>query len=490
MRRLLDESEGQPGRDDEGDRQRNQHADRGVDRDRAHVWAHQAGDEGHRQQRGDHGEGGEDGGAAHLVDRARNDGFEAIVVEAHAAVNVFHHHDGVVDQDADRENQREQRHPVQREAPGPRSEQRGRQRQQHRGADDQRLAAADGEQHQQHYRAGGEDQLLDQLLGLVVGSGAVVAGDADLDSFGQDAAMQRVHALDYLFGNVDRVFARFLGDGQRHRREGLALVGPVRAARARGVPDITRRLVGAGNDAGHVRHVDRATLRYADHQLLDVLGAGEEGAGLHQDFLVARHQRAGRLHRVGHLQRVTDVLRRHVEGRHAVRVHQHPHRAAGAAEGGDFAGAGDAFQLDFRGVRHLLQLVGTACLVARPQGDGDDGDVVDAERLDDGFADAEFGRHPVAVGLDGVVQPHQRLRPVLAHQVLHGQHGHAGFGHRIDVLDAGDLRQHLLGRGSDQRFHVPRRGAGEGDEDVGHGHVDLWLFLARRWRCFWRKSPP
>jgi hypothetical protein len=39
----------------------------------------------------------------------------------------------------------------------------------------------------------------------------------------------------------------------------------------------------------------------------------------------------------------------------------------------------------------LLQLVGAAFGVASPQGHGDDGHVIDAERLDDRFADAEFG---------------------------------------------------------------------------------------------------
>ena len=48
------------------------------------------------------------------------------------------------------------------------------------------------------------------------------------------------------------------------------------------------------------------------------------------------------------------------------------------------------------------------------------------------------------------------------------------------MLDAGNPRQHLLGRPGDQVFDVFGRRAGEGDEDVGHRHVDLRLFLARR----------
>src|SRR5687768_13988756 len=62
----------QPRRHREGDGERDQHAQARVDRDRAHVRAHQAAHEGHGQQRADDGEGGEDGRAAHLVDRRRD----------------------------------------------------------------------------------------------------------------------------------------------------------------------------------------------------------------------------------------------------------------------------------------------------------------------------------------------------------------------------------------------------------------------------------
>jgi hypothetical protein len=47
--------------------QREEHRRARADRDRAHVGAHQAADEGHRQNGGDDGPGGEDGGVADLV---------------------------------------------------------------------------------------------------------------------------------------------------------------------------------------------------------------------------------------------------------------------------------------------------------------------------------------------------------------------------------------------------------------------------------------
>ena len=79
----------------------------------------QPADEGHGQDRGDHGQGGEDGRVADFVH-----GFDGHLARLrpwlcrHAPVahDVLHDHDRVVHQDADGEDQREQRDAVQREA--------------------------------------------------------------------------------------------------------------------------------------------------------------------------------------------------------------------------------------------------------------------------------------------------------------------------------------------------------------------------------------
>src|SRR5690606_21583556 len=102
----------QPGRYHEGDHQRNQHAGGGVDRNRAHIGAHQAGDERHGHQGRNDGEGGQNGWAAHFIDRHRNNFQQFFLTQVHVPVDVFHHHNGVVDQNADGENQREQRYAV------------------------------------------------------------------------------------------------------------------------------------------------------------------------------------------------------------------------------------------------------------------------------------------------------------------------------------------------------------------------------------------
>ena len=108
----------------------------------------------------------------------------------HVPVDVLHHHDGIVDEDADREDQREQRHAVEGEAHDVRCEQRHRQRQHHRAADHDGLAPAQREQHQQHHRGGGEGQFVDQLPRLVGGGPAVVAGDRGVHAVGDQFALQ------------------------------------------------------------------------------------------------------------------------------------------------------------------------------------------------------------------------------------------------------------------------------------------------------------
>ena len=395
-------------------------------------------------------------------------------------MDVFHHDDRVVDQNADRKNQREQRHAVQRKPIRPRSKQGRGECQQHRTANDQGFALAQRKQHQQHHRRGREQQFLDQLFGLVIRSGTVIAADGRDHALGDHAAFQRRDAGDHLVGNIDRIFARLLGDRQGHRRVGLAAGLFVRPADTRAKPHVLSRLIGTGDHAGDVADENRLAVRHADNQLPDIRCARQKRTGFYQQFAVVGGQRAGRLRGIGQLQHIANVLRANAKRGHTLRIHHHAHHIRRAADGRDFARARDALQFDFCGVRDLCEFKAAARGVGSPQRDGNDRHVVDAQRFDDGFAHAQLGRNPVPVRLDGVVQTHQRLGAVLPDLELHRQHRHAGFGHRIDMLDAGDLRQHLFGRRGDQRLDILDRRADKRNEHVGHGHVDLRLFFARR----------
>ena len=112
------------------------------------------------------------------------------------AGDVLDHDDSVIDQDADREDQREQADAIDRVA----HQFGGEQRQQDRGRDHhqrhQRLAPADRERDQHDDRDRGEPEVKQQLVGLVVGGLAVVAGDLDLRVIGGSAtALQRLEPV-------------------------------------------------------------------------------------------------------------------------------------------------------------------------------------------------------------------------------------------------------------------------------------------------------
>ena len=98
---------------------------------------------------------------------------------APVAGDVLDHHDGVVDQDADGEDQREERDPVQRVAHQPGGEERQQDRHRDDDRDHEGLAAADGEGDQGDDRDRGEAEVVEELVGLLVGGLAVVAGDLD-----------------------------------------------------------------------------------------------------------------------------------------------------------------------------------------------------------------------------------------------------------------------------------------------------------------------
>ena len=466
----------QPRGNDKGNGEGNEHAHRGIDRDRAHVRPHQAGDERHRQQRRDDGKGRQNGRAADFIHRRRDDLPQRLVgLQQVPTMDVLDHDYGVVDQYADREYQGKQGYPVEGEAIRPGGEQGRRQGQTHRRADDHGFAPAQRKQHQQYDEGGGEHQLADQLLRLVGGRRTVIARHREFDAVGNHRALERFGARDHGFGDVGGVDAGLLRNRQRHRRKlGLAIT----------VPDITHRLVGAVNHLGNVGQVHRPGIEDTHHQAPDVCRRLDIGAGLHQDFAVAADQAPGRLRGVRHLQCRLQVLRRDAVPVHAVGIHDDANHMAGAADGRHVARTGNALEIDLGSARHLLQFEGRTR--RRTVGNGavksqrHDRHVIDAPWLDDRIHDTEVGRKPVAVGIDGVIEPDQSLDRLLAHLVLHGNHRHARTRNGIDVLDAGDARQHLFRRPRHQCLDIPGRGAGEGDEDIGHGDVDLRLFLARR----------
>src|SRR3546814_18742572 len=101
-------------------------------------------------------------------------------------------------------------------------------------------------------------------------------------------------------------------------------------------------------------------------------------------------------------------------------------------------------------MRDLREFPRTTLRIVRPQRQRHHRYVVDAFWLDDRLADTDSLRHPVLVGEDLVVQPHQRRLAFHADLVFHGQHGHAGTADRIGVLYLVHLRALLPPRNTTQ----------------------------------------
>ena len=165
-------------------------------------------------------------------------------------MNVLHHDNGVVDENADGEDEREQRNAVQREPPRPGGEERSGERDDDRSTHHQCFASPHGQHHQQDYAGGGEEQLLNELLGFVVRGNAVVAGHCHLHVVGNDGAAQGVDALHDTRGDIDGVLARFFRHGESHcrgivdSRQGAVLTPGTGAE-----PHISVGLVRGGTDA-------------------------------------------------------------------------------------------------------------------------------------------------------------------------------------------------------------------------------------------------
>ncbi len=475
----------QPGREDEGGEQREHHRHRAERRDRLHVRAHHAAHEAHRQQRRDHREGSEDRRVADFAHRVNTAPFRAFALLEPAPVDVFHHDDGVVDEDTDRENEREQRDPVDRVAQQP-----GRE---HRDQDDDR----DHDQHhrrgphpqrrpdQQRHRAGHHEQLEDQLVDLLVGGFTIVAGDLDMHVVGDQVALQPVDVGEHRIGHRNAVRAGFLrhrdghgGGAERRGGHGGGVgPGPLLAMGAIGRAGVIAHhragVVGALGHQRHVADIGRLALPHADHQALDIACGAQERAGIERERALSDLDHAHPALGIGGGDGLGDLVKPNAKAGEALGEHLDLDRVGAAAD--DEA---------LRRVRHFFQALhhveperpqrAFVDLVA-PQRERDHRHVVDALGLDQRLAHA--GRDAVEVGLDLVVELDEGLPHLFAHFELHRHHRAVALRRRVDVIDAGDLAHQPLQRVGGEARHLLRGDAGIGEEHIDHRHRDLRVFL-------------
>ena len=443
-----------PRRDHEGHDQRKQHGGRRAHRDRPHVWTHQSADEGHGQNGGDDGEGRQNRGIADFVHRFDGDFGEwapAARWQAEMAHDVFHHHDGVVHQNADGKDQREQRHPVQRVAEEVEDEQRERQGHRNRDQHHAGFAPAQRQRDQQRDRKRRDEQVLQQFVGLVLRGLAIVAGDGDVQVGRQQISAQLFDFLLGLFGDDGRVRALALGQRDGHRRI-LAAHGVIRRSGGVGVQNVILRLRRPIHDfRRHIAQVHRLALIYADHDLLQIVGLAQKTSGLDLELLIALREASGQAARIGLLQLRGDRARRHPVSRQPLGVEHHPHLARQSAD-----------DLGLRNIVNLLELVlqfagnlpqPVAVVVLAPQRQRHDGHVIDGAHFDERRRNSL--RNAVEVGVQLVVRLDDGVFFLGADVETHHQHAHAGVRDGVHVLDARNFAQQPLPWGRSRAAPLP-----------------------------------
>ena len=396
---------------------------------------------------------------------------------AMVALDVLHHHDGVVHQDADGEDQREEGHAVQGVAGQEVDEEGQGEGDRHRDADHQPAAPAHGQGDEGHDGQGRDEQVLDQLVALLARRLAVVARDVHADVRGKQLRTECLDLGQGLLGEGGRVRARALGESEGHG--GMLDAGGVfrgRGPRPAGEGYDRGRLVGPIHDPRHVAHVDGPAGLHAHDHAADVRSAPEERAGFEAYLAVSAHGRAGLQACAAGLQRARERGPAHALPRHAVRRRLDPHHARLAAD-----------DRGLRRVRQLRQLLrqflgdltqGVAVVGRAREGEGQEGDVVDRVQLHARRSRAR--RHLPTQGGQPLVDLHQAPLVLLVHEEPDGDQRQARPRRAVDVLDAREPPHRPLERVEEPALHLRHVGAGPGHRHVHHRHPDLRLLFARR----------
>ena len=463
-----------PRGDHERHGQGEQHGRGGPDGDGAHVGPRHAAHEGHGQDGGDHGEGGEDGGVSHLVDRLDGDAEEGLpLLLPVVALDVVDDHDRVVHEYADGEDEGEESDAVQGVAGDVEDEDGQGEGHRHRDADHQAAPPAHRQRDEDDDGKGGDEEVFDELVRLLLGRLAVVPGHVHADLRRQQVLPQVLDLAQDFPGEDGRVRPPALREGDRDRRV-LAAGGSALAGGPGGEEDGVRRFVRAVDDPGDLGDVDRPPVGEAGHHPADLLRAAEEGTHLDPDLPVVAHGRARGLADGGGLQGARELRPADPGRAHAVGVRLHAHDPRLAADELGPARLGHLRELLGQLGRERSQAVARPALA--PQGEGQEGHVVDRVQLDDRGQDVPR-QDPAHRRLPLVDLDEARLVRLVDLEA-DGDHPQPGAGHGVDVLDAGDAPQDPLHGGDDPALDLGRLGARPRHHDVHHRHADLRLLLA------------
>ena len=336
---------------------RDQHGDRDRHRELTKEEPADAGDECDRDEHREEHEG--DG-----EDRAGNlrHGFLAGVPHRHLrvlldhALDVLHHDDGVVDDNADGEHQREQRHGIGRIADEQHHREGADDRDRHRKQRDQR--GAPFAQEQEHHHGNENDGRHQRANDLLDGRADKDRGvpEHGLSEVARKARREPAHGVANAAGDLDRIGAWGLVDADRGCRgavePAVAILRFGAHLHARHVLDADDGAVGIGaqHDGGEFLRTRQPALGLdVDLDLLLAPGRRRADAAERGLDILARHRR-------------DDVVRRHVELGEAIGVEPDAQRIVERTEQGCLADAFDPRQriddVDGRVVAEVDGIVG------------------------------------------------------------------------------------------------------------------------------------
>ena len=464
-------ADGGPRGDGEGDDEGEQHRGGRANRDRAHVRTHESADEGHGQDGGDHRPRGENRGVADLVhglERDLAEGFAPGVGQAHVPHDVFDDHDGVIDEDADGEDEREKRDAVERVAVEIEDEERESEGRGNREQDDERLAPAEEQQDEQGHAEDGDAHVAEQIVAFFSGGVAVIAGDGDGHVGGEERPARGGDLGKDRVDDIDGVGPGALGQAESD--------GGLQVAGGTAVQDIVGRFRALVGDGGHVAQIDRPVVKDPHHDGAGVGGIAQERAGLKQDLGVGERARTGMQLAVRLLERRHDLGGGELAGGERGDIEAHAH---GPVDSADERGLGDLGD----GFHDVVQLggepaEGEVILGGAVQREGQDGHVVN--RAGPHERRARAGRDAVEAGLELLVEANEGGFDLRADLKADDHQRAAGAGGGVQVFHARDFPEQLFHGVRDPVFHLGGGDARHGDEDVDHGDLDLRLLLARQ----------
>jgi hypothetical protein len=373
------------------------------------------------------------------------------------ADDVLEHDDGVVDHDADREGEREQRDVVQRVALEPHQAEGADDRDRDRERRDQRAPhVAEEEQHDRGRQQGADDQVLDHRAYARADGLRVVADDRQLHPRRHGLA-QELDALSNIVDDLDGVRAGLLDDRQE---DDLFTVVASHA--------LDRLLI-----VDHTSHVgeaqDAAVLR-PHHEPAHGLDRGHAAVDAQGDALGPRLEVAARRHQVLLLERGHHVDRREARRAQGERVHPHVDLTLTPADDRDLADAEDGLEL----ARDLLvgdlgQIAQALPFTAHAEVEHRRGarlDLADDRLLDAARQLAQDRVHLVAHLL-------RRDVGVLVELEHDDDLGDALARHGVQVVDARDLVDGALDLVGDVGLDLLGRGARQLSRDHDHRYVDV-----------------